>query len=214
MSVTESRLLLEETPGAGLSDFRRDAFTGELSGPTPVPISGRVLSASTYTKVGDDKFFYTIEQDVNGGVLLNGQTATSYDGVDDNGTFTGGTGYADGDTITLSDGSIVTVIETTLIAPVDAQTHLDYDGAGGNGTFSGGGGVGLEYAPGDQITLTDESVVTVNIVGVAGDVIEFTMDSSASNGASSGATLTQFSTTSATGVGFSLSSGHQQCRGW
>ena len=205
VSVTESRLLLEETPGAGLSDFRRDAFTGELSGPTPVPISGRVLSASTYTKVGDDKFFYTIEQDVNGGVLLNGQTATSYDGVDDNGTFTGGTGYADGDTITLSDGSIVTVIETTLIAPVDAQTHLDYDGAGGNGTFSGGGGVGLEYAPGDQITLTDESVVTVNIVGVAGDVIEFTMDSSASNGASSGATLTQFSTTSATGVGFSLS---------
>ena len=160
VSVTENRLLLEvnpepAAPGAPpsppleeLADFRRDVFTKELSGPTPVPISGRVLSASTYTKVGDDKFFYTIEQDANGGVLLNGQTATSYDGVDGNGTFTGGTGYADGDTITLSDGSIVTVDSASVVVPVDAQTHLDYDGAGGNGTFTGGGGVGLEYAAG------------------------------------------------------------------
>ena len=46
VSVSENRLLLEETPGAGLSDFRRDVFTGELSGPIPVPTAGSVLSVA------------------------------------------------------------------------------------------------------------------------------------------------------------------------
>ena len=130
-----------------------------------------MLSASTYTKVGDDKFFYTIEQTDGGGLLLNGQNQSAYDGADDNGTFTGGTGYADGDTITLSDGSIVTVIETTLTAPVDAQTHLDYDGFGDNGSFDAGVG----YSGGDVITLSDGSQITVGLVDVAGDVIQFTL---------------------------------------
>ncbi|MDC1406367.1 hypothetical protein N8314_02335, partial [Akkermansiaceae bacterium] len=200
VSVTENRLLLEETPGAGLSDFRRDVFTGELSGPIPVPTAGSVLSASTYTKVGDDKFFYTIEQTDGGGLLLNEQKESAYDGVDDNGTFTGGAGYADGDTITLSDGSIVTVIETTLTAPVDAQTHLDYDGFPDNGSFV----AGVDYSIGDVITLSDGSQITVDLVDVAGDVIQFSLVSTSSTGAAVLDNLIQASVTPGGGTGFSL----------
>lgn len=216
VSVTENRLLLEENPPPAappleeLIDFRIDAFTRELSGPTSIPIAGSVLSASTYTKVGDDKFFYTIEQNVNGGLLLNGQTEISYDGAGDNGTVIVGAGYADGDTITLSDGSIVTVVSTSLLGPIDAQTQIDFDDAGAisdNGTFSGGGGLTEDpYIAGEIITLSDGSTVTVDLVGISGDVVEFTLDSSSSNGSSVGDTLTQVSTSIAIsgGTGFTL----------
>jgi hypothetical protein len=41
---------------------------------------------------------------------INAQTQTNFDNVAPNGTFAGGTGYANGNTITLSDNTVVTVV--------------------------------------------------------------------------------------------------------
>ena len=43
------------------------------------------------------------------GTLIASQTQTNFDGVSPNGTFVGGTGYVASDTITLNDGSTITV---------------------------------------------------------------------------------------------------------
>ena len=87
VSVTDNQLVLEETAGDGLTDFRRDEFTDQLGVPTPIAIDGSVLSAPNYTKVGDDKFFYTLDGDdvithrlVGGGVSVV-RTAANVTGV-------------------------------------------------------------------------------------------------------------------------------------
>ncbi len=87
----------------------------------------------------------------------------------------------------------------------NGQTEADYDGAPvTEGTFVGGDGAGgTAYSPGDTITLSDGSVVTVNSVDGNGDVVTFSVDSTSSTGAIARDTLTQ-SSTSGTGTGFQL----------
>ena len=135
VTVTDNRLVVEvekadpeDPPLEVLIDFRRNAFNDQLTEPSTITIVGQVLTAPNYTKVGDDKFFYTLEQLGGGGKLLSEQRESSYDGAGSNGSFAGGTGYAIGDAITLSDDSIITVINTSAVAPIDAQDQDDYDG--------------------------------------------------------------------------------------
>ena len=73
LSVTNNRLVIEESPGNGLSDFRRDAFSDNLTGPTNIPLVGSILTSPNYTKVGDDQFIYTLDgNDIITNKLENG----------------------------------------------------------------------------------------------------------------------------------------------
>ena len=84
------------------------------------------------------------------------------------------------------------------------QSELNYDGTLPNGDFVGGDGPGgTAYVPGDTITLDDGSVITVDVVNVNGDVIEFTVTTSGGITVIQGTPLFQAST-SGTGTGFSL----------
>jgi hypothetical protein len=86
--------------------------------------------------------------------------------------------------------------------PINAQDETSYDSSPATeGTFAGGTG----HANLNVITLSDGTTVTVDNQ-TAGVVDQFTVDSSASTGALSGATLTQVSSTGS-GVGFSLTLG-------
>jgi hypothetical protein len=141
-------------------------------------------------------------------VLLVSQDETSYDGSPGTeGTFAPGLGYAALDTVTLTGGAIATIdaISATqrLIA---AQDETAFDGVGANGTFAGGTGVGFEYVALDTITLSDGSVITVDAVDGNGVVTQFTVTTSGTTGYLTGATLTQVSTTSVAGAGFSITS--------
>lgn len=87
--------------------------------------------------------------------------------------------------------------------PIDAQNETDYDGSGSNGTFVDGSG----YTDSDTITLSDGTTVAVDVIGGGGAVIDFTVDSSASTGASDGDTLAQSSVSPGSGTGFTLTLG-------
>ncbi|MGB2091458.1 MAG: BACON domain-containing protein, partial [Akkermansiaceae bacterium] len=216
VSVSNERIVLEGAdntldddgervvPEGDLIDYRRDGFNDLLSGPNPISIEGSLLPFPNYTKIGDNKVFFTIEDTPGTTKPKNGQTQVFYTD-----SFAPGSGYAPGDTITLDDGTTVTVNGTSLIAPVDAQTHLEYDGFAGNGSFV----AGLDYSIGDVITLSDGSTATVDIVGVPGDVIQFTLDSTNSTGAAVSDTLTQNAVTPAGGTGFSVTLGANNVAG-
>lgn len=91
--------------------------------------------------------------DVKGLALLkDSQDETDYDGAGDNGDFVGGTGYANGDTITLSDGSVITVTSEDG-GEVDGFTVTsvgDVFAAGSTltETATSGGGSGFTLTPG------------------------------------------------------------------
>jgi hypothetical protein len=134
------------------------------------------------------------------------QDESFFDNVSTNGTYNGGRGYAALDTITLNDGTVITVdAVSTDVGTIASQTQADFTGGGGgNGTFVGGDGVGPNaYVPTDTITLSDGSVVTVNTVDGNGDVVTFVITTASTSGFVSGSTLTQTSTTG-TGTGFTL----------
>ena len=185
-----------------MSDFRRDNFNDQLTGPTDIAIAGSVLPFPNYTKVGDDKFFYTFEEIVGSGKPVNGQNQSSYDANGANGTFTAGTAYFAGDVITLDDSTTVTVDSASLVIPLNGQSEADYDGAGGNGSFVGG----LGYVNGEVITLSDGSTVTDVLVDAGTDVVGFVLDTTTSTGVVLGATLSDTGATGS-GAGFSITLG-------
>ena len=88
-----------------------------------------------------------------GGTLVDAQDESDYDGAGDNGSFSGGTGHAAMDTITLSDGTTITVdtvssgvvtaftVDTPGSAIAESGTQLTQvgtDGSGGDFTLTPG----------------------------------------------------------------------------
>ncbi|NIM49890.1 MAG: hypothetical protein GTO22_11700, partial [Gemmatimonadales bacterium] len=90
-------------------------------------------------------------------------------------------------------------LTNSITTPVEGQDQNRYDGGAGEGTFTGG----TNYEPGDTLTLSDGSTVTVDEV-VSGAVVEFRVtDSASSSGAIAGDTLTA----TGGGSGFTLTLG-------
>lgn len=87
---------------------------------------------------------------------------------------------------------------------IDAQDETSYENSINEGTFNGVASAG-SYLVNDEITLSDNTVITVNAV-VTGDVTEFTVDSSGANrGTEFEDVLTQSSVSPDTGqTGFTL----------
>ena len=69
---------------------------------------GGDITGYTLTTAGD-YLFAPLEPTSIVGSTISAQTEADFDGVGTNGTFTAGTGYVNGEVITLSDGSTVTV---------------------------------------------------------------------------------------------------------
>jgi len=87
---------------------------------------------------------------------------------------------------------------------VDGQDETAYDGTLPNGTFVPGDGAGgTAYAPGDTITLSDGSVITVDAVDGGGDVTAFTVTTSGNTNVTPGTPLTQVSSSGA-GTDFTM----------
>lgn len=89
------------------------------------------------------------------------------------------------------------------------QNELDFDGAGSNGTFVGGDGPsGTSYVALDTITLSDGTIVTVDVVDGDGDVTDFTITTKSTTSFyfPEVTALTQ-SSTSGTGTDFVLTVG-------
>jgi hypothetical protein len=130
-----------------------------------------------------------------GAVLIKGQGEGDYAGNN----FMPGTGYNPGETITMTDGTTVTV-DAIALSPVNGQTEIDYDGAADNGTFVPGAG----YVNGEIITLTDGTEVTVT-AEAGGEVTAFTVDSNKVTVFSSPGGILGQARTTGDGAGFSLS---------
>lgn len=116
-----------------------------------------------------------------------------------------GSNYFVGDEITLTGGTFTeaAVLTVAKLSTIAGQDETNFGGGEFIGTFSGGSG----YDAADTITLSDGTVVTVDAVATAGDVVMFTVTSATapkSAGFGNAATLTQ-SSTSGSGVGFTLS---------
>jgi hypothetical protein len=88
------------------------------------------------------------------------QTNTSFDNVAPNGTFAAGSGYGAGDTITLSDSSLITV--DTVTAGAVATFTVTTAGTGAAGPITGtaltqsstsGSGTGFTLTPGEANVL-------------------------------------------------------------
>jgi len=142
--------------------------------------------------------------------LVDSQDETNYDGGAGNGTFAVGSLYRATELILLNDGHTVTVDTITATGTVltVAQDETDFDGVGANGTWVGGDGAGLTaYQAGTTITLTDGTIIDVDVVDGNGDVTEFTVTTPGTNQHATATVLTQTATTSSNGLGFTLTSG-------
>jgi hypothetical protein len=183
---------------------------GTLATVTPSVSSTGVITGFDVTNGGSGYVPVSATASLATPVILIGATVqdeTFYQGGGTNGTFVRGDDYVVGEVITLNDtpGSTITVdaITTTGYVTTAGQTQANYDdvvpSATANGSFTGGSG----YADGDTITLNDGTLITV-VTAAAGVVTVFTVTTaSTSSASSSGATRVQ-SSTSGSGVGFTL----------
>jgi hypothetical protein len=114
----------------------------------------------------------------------------------------GGSGYVVPSVLTFVGGTFTTAGAVTVVSlsTILGQNEVDYTLTETNGSFTPGTG----YDIGNTITLTDGTIVTVDSVGTAGDVLTFDITTSSTSGIGNSATLTQ-SSTSGSGTGFSLS---------
>jgi hypothetical protein len=119
----------------------------------------------------------------------------------------GGDGYEPGDTVTPNGAfNVKAVLEVETVGLVVGQDETNFDGSGSNGTFNGGID---QYFAGDQITMSDGSVILVDAAtaGEINQVTEFTVLSGPTTGVSTNNdTLTQSSTTGG-GTGFTITMG-------
>jgi len=142
--------------------------------------------------------------------LTNTQDNTDFDGAGGNGTFTAGDEYFVGEVITLTENSTVTVVSLvgggSGFVTVAGDTDAQYNGVAANGSVPGGLPSGSGYVALDTITLSDGTIITVDSVS-GGGVLTFTVTSSSTSSfATSGATLSQFST-DGVGSGFAIITG-------
>lgn len=123
--------------------------------------------------------------------------------------FTGGAGYAVGDTVNPNGAFTVrAVFDVATVGPAIGQDDDDYDGAGSNGTFNiGNDGYGVS----DVLTMSDGSTVRVDGIMDDGEiqtVSAFTVLTGATTGSGSdNPTLTQVSTTGGASNGFTMTLG-------
>ena len=95
---------------------------------------------------------------------------------------------------------VATTPTDAISGTIAAQDETNYDGAGNNGTFVGGG----SYVALDTITMSDGTVITVDLVSV-GVITEFTVTTAGTNNVA-GTVLTQ-SSTSGGGSAFTMTTG-------
>lgn len=120
----------------------------------------------------------------------------------------GGSNYLINDTVTLAGiyKTLPAKLRVDAIGAKALQDESDYDGSGDNGTFDGGVD---QYFAGDEITMSDGSVIHVD-AATAGEinvVTEFTVLTGPTTGVTSdNPTLTQVSTTGG-GTGFTMTLG-------
>lgn len=112
--------------------------------------------------------------------LKDGQDETNYDGTGDNGTFSGGTGHANSDVITMSDGSTITVdnnaagvVTEFTVTTVGLGTQFPADGILTQSNTTGSG-TGFTLTPGlvgganvRRDPLTDD--IAVYVAGLSGN---------------------------------------------
>lgn len=88
------------------------------------------------------------------GTTIQGQTQANYDGIGSNGSFTGGTGYAVSDTITLTDGAVITVdaVSSGVVSQFTVTTAGSTNVAGTtvSQASTSGGGSGFTLTPGSN----------------------------------------------------------------
>jgi len=86
--------------------------------------------------------------------LVDAQTQANYNGVGDNGSFSGGTGHANGDVITLSNDVDVTVtanvagVVTAFTVDISGATDAPSEGVALTQASTDGDGVGFTLTPG------------------------------------------------------------------
>jgi hypothetical protein len=117
-------------------------------------------------------------------------------------TITAGSGNVvsgDGGAVNITAGSGITA--SFILA---SQNETNYNGTGDNGTWVGGDGAGGNaYVASETITLSDGTLITVDVVDGNDDVQDFTVTSSGNTTVVLGVPLTQ-SSTSGTGTDFTL----------
>jgi len=117
-------------------------------------------------------------------------------------SLTAGSGNAasgDGGSVNITSGAGITAAFI-----LTSQDETDYNNSGDNGTFVGGdGGGGTAYVAADTITLSDGTLITVDVVDGNDDVQDFTVTTSGLTTVVAGVVLTQ-SSTSGTGTDFTL----------
>lgn len=122
-----------------------------------------------------------------------------------------GSGYTIGDTSNVSGGTFTTVAVANVIsiATVAGQDETNFNNTPPNGTFAGGS----DYDAADTITLSDGTVITVDVVA-ANVVTEFTVTTASTSGnTTDNITLTQ-SSSSGAGTGFTLTLGDANQSVW
>ena len=125
--------------------------------------------------------------------LDTGLDETDFTGGSPNGTFAPGTGYANGEVITLSDGTTILVDAITGdFETILAQDETDFDGVPSNGTFV----AGLGHAALDVITLFDGTTVTVDTISATQRLIPAQDETDFDGGLNNGTFV------GGTGVGF------------
>ena len=167
-------------------DIVTNASAGTItgSGGSTIDVSGTTVSANITSITG--------EAGAEPGLSGDSITVTAGDG---------GIGSGSGGSITLTGGDGTTA---TVLIGGSVQDETDYDGIAPNGAFVGGDGVGgTAYVAADTITLSDGSLITVDVVDGDGDVTDFTVTTSGATTVTAGVTLTQ-SSTSGTGTAFTL----------
>ncbi len=202
--VTDPAVLVASTLSTVVAqteaDFDNVSPNGTFTGGTGYSI-GDVITLNEGTTITVD----AISLDA---ATVQGQTEVSFDGAPGNGTFTGGDGagitaYVPTDTITLSDGSVITVNAVDVNGDV---TQFIITSASTSGYTSGGTLTQVSTTgTGTGFTLT----TAANNENAFGDITQFTVTTATAFGSISvnGFTAVQVSAVPSGGQGFSLTLG-------
>lgn len=161
-TVASKRERLSERTMSFLNDYEQ----GDDSAGVPVMFTDLDEDTWKVTPIPDFAYTYEAQAIIRPDSLLEFETIaaqdeTDFDGVGDNGTFTGGTGYAGGNTITMSDGTVITV-DTVSGGVVTEFTVTSKSTSGGTipnavltQSSTSGGGTGFTLTLGDDNETPD-----------------------------------------------------------